>query len=170
MPELAVQAVQQVLVQQGSRGIPFGSRITWNNADVGTAKSITLNGMKQWNVKFDDLDKARSKPDVLSESVKEHARALAEQVGSDVRVAMRTGGATAAGNFIFDSNASGDSGPLTIIGRAFAAFRHCLTWPMSRNPVAGSSAVHTLPNSWQRFALGNEQIVAAGRNKAVANG
>ena len=65
--------------------------VTYGNADVGAPVTLQLTKRKAWGVKIDDLDAAKSRPNVLQSAVAEHGVKLAEVVDKDVRDAMDSG-------------------------------------------------------------------------------
>ena len=65
--------------------------VTYGNADVGAPVTLNLTKRKAWAVKLDDLDKAKSKPNVMASAVQEHGVKLAETSDADVRAAMDAG-------------------------------------------------------------------------------
>lgn len=64
------------------------STVSYADADVGTPITLTIDRVKAWSIKFDDLNAAKSSLPVLRQQVTEQAQELANVVDRDVKAAM----------------------------------------------------------------------------------
>jgi len=65
-----------------------GATLSYASADVGTAVTISLNEAFSWSVSIDDMNAAKSLPNVLAAAVAEAGQALADKVDVHVRERM----------------------------------------------------------------------------------
>lgn len=138
--------------------------ITYTNADVGDAISLTLGKVKHWAIKFDDLNAALSSLPVLQSSVTEHGIALANQVDADVRAAMDTG-ATAGPALAFDHSKtlSFESLKLPQLHRVMDLQR---VPKRGRFLIVGPYTAEVI----SKVAIANDQVLASGNMNNLVNG
>ena len=76
-----------------------GGTVTYGDADVGTPITLSIDKVKSWAIKFDDLEAAKASLPVLQQQVQESANELALVVDRDVKASMdAVGGATDPGS------------------------------------------------------------------------
>lgn len=142
-----------------------GATITYDDADVGTAQTLTLDKAKYWAVKYDDLDRAKSSIDLLSQGVNEAATMLAEQVDDDVRT-VQLAAATAAQATALNIGANN----IKIESMDLDYFHRKLN--EANVPMAGRFMIvgpHTA-QFVQRAALSNEFILSSPTTQTLVNG
>ena len=142
--------------------------ITYANADVGDPLELSMDKVKHWAIKFDDLLAAISKPNVLQDGVVEHARVLAETVDTDVRAKMLAG-ATASRAVTVDHAATG----LSVDNLQLSAFHR--TMDLVSIPRQGRWAIigPFYAEIVQKIALKNDTILgnaSSGGNRGLVNG
>lgn len=142
--------------------------INYANADVGTPLELSMDKVKTWAVKFDDLLAAISKPNVLQDAVIEHARVLAETVDADVR-AKHIAGATAARALTLNTEKNG----LGIADLKIETFHR--TMDLANMPREGRWAIvgPFYAEIVQKVALANDRILGnadSGGNRSLVNG
>ena len=141
------------------------TQISYAGADVGTPVTLQLTKTKSWAVKFNDLDAAASKPDVLANSVSAHGVKMAETVDSDVRAAMDAG-ATDGPALTVDHSGN----KLVLDAFKFATMHRALD--LNNVPRAGRFLIvgPYMAEALQRLALKNDVLLAGTGTESLANG
>ena len=141
------------------------TQISYTGADVGTPVTLQLNKTKSWAIKFNDLDAAVSKPDVLQSSVAEHGVKMAETIDSDVRAAMDAG-ATDGPALTVDHSGN----KLMLDSFKFASLHRLLD--LNNVPRAGRFLIvgPYMAEALQRLALKNDVLLAGSGTESLANG
>lgn len=75
--------------------------ITYNDADTGTKKTITVDQDKYWAVKIDDTRRRTVRPAIIDESARSGAASLVDTVDGYIRAAMDAG---SSGNMAIGTN------------------------------------------------------------------
>ena len=158
------------------------TRITYDQkADVNTnGLTLQLGGtggigmggvVKFWHVKFDDLDRALSRPDLLPPAVREYGEALANQVDADVRTAMLAGAPTVPAKDIDLDSLNPDGARGTALD-AFGFDDLHVRMDFKRVPREGRWLIvgPAFAQALQKSVLGNETLMATPQQAALANG
>ena len=155
------------------------TRLTYgNNADVNTAGlTLQLGGtggigqggvVKEWDVVFDDLDRALSVRDLLSTAVVEYGEALAVQVDDDIRAVMLAGAPTVPEVEIdLDGIAAAEDG---LDRFDFTTMHKAMDWKRvpreGRWLIVGPAFLEAL----QKSILSSETLLSTAQQSQLANG
>ena len=134
--------------------------VSYANADVGTPTTLTVDKVKSWSLKFDDLQRAQASLPVLTAAVTETAQVLAETVDADVRAAMVAGATDVTTNLALNHNKTGG---LKVDDLRLSAFHRILDTAnvprTGRWAIIGPYTAEIL----QKIALANDQLLASSR-------
>lgn len=141
------------------------TQISYAGADVGTPVTLQINKTKSWAIKYNDLDAAISKPDVLTSSVQAHGVKMAEVVDADVRAAMDSG-ASEGPALALDHTGN----KLVLDSFKFATLHRVLD--LNNVPRSGRFLIvgPYMAEALQRIALKNDVLLAGNNTQSLANG
>lgn len=152
------------------------SSITYANADVGTPITLTVDKVKAWSIKFDDLNAAKSSLNVLRQQVVEQGQELANIVDRDVKAAMdATNNANSARNTIgagygpdisidFNEKAAGETDAIRLENLKLNAYHRMLD--LEDVPLQGRWAIvgPYTAELIRTIAAANDRILAGPRD------
>jgi len=142
-----------------------GGTLSYTSADVGTPVELTLNKQKSWAVSIDDINAAKSRPNVLAAAVSQYGEALADVVDGDVRDAMYDGATAIASH---DLN-HGKSGGPDVIDFGFSLAARLMD--AQNVPSAGRWCIlgPLCAEYLQRAVINNNQLLATTARETILN-
>lgn len=108
----------------------YTGTVAYQDAMAGTPVELVIDKQKYWAVKYDDVDAAMSVPNMLDESVRRGARALAVVVDTDVRAAMVADATDITDDLVVNFNALRNSAG-TAAGQAAAGLAASKAFPVA---------------------------------------